>query len=283
MASLSPAERQRLEEEEQHRGRLARREERARRVSDLAIANFRRLGLRWSEVVAEDDDFVDEDRDGNGILFEEDFIVMAALRVVRVGDDAPDYRRDVLLYYLRHMYLRVQQWGDFEVWRHLRRQDMLENPRTVRLQIQRIFQGHVPVDSVRERELFDEWRPQNAQAMNEMWTVFRRYAVLYAIGMIEEEMEWTDFEIWRHFRRRDLLTDPNQVILQYTRLQQGIPLVDEDEEMQLFDDFIQNNEEEMMNMRERFDLVGLDWINLDAFDLRLFHRQNVDQPVHRDL
>ena len=111
---------------------------------------------------------------------------------------------------VRRMHLRMQQWGDFEVWRHLRRQDMVENPRTRRVQIRRILQGHAPVDSVRERELFDEWRPQNAQAMNDMWTIFRRYAVLYAVGMIEEEQEWNDFQIRGHFRRRALLTDPNE-------------------------------------------------------------------------
>lgn len=82
---------------------------------------------------------------------------------------------------------------------------------------------------------------------------------------------WTDFE------RRALLRDPNQIILHYTRLQQGVPLVDEEEEQRLFVDFIQDNEHEMMNMREE-----LAQIKVRAFDLKYFHRQDV-QPVHRDI
>ena len=266
LASLSREERQRLELEE-------------------ALANFRRLGVRWLEVADVEDEDLVEDVDGNLRPFEE-MIIWFVTRGNTVG-------RQALLRYLRRMYNRVGQWGDFEVWQHLRRQDMLENPRTRAAQCKRILQGQPPVDAARERELFDQWRPQNAQAMNNMWTIFRRYVALYEIGRIEEQIyPWTDFEIWNHFRRLALLADPNLPVDTFAssraggpfhvmpRLPVPLPVVDEDEEQQLYNDFVQDNEEEMMDMRQRL------WLNreyVQAFDLRWHGLLLVFQPVHHDI
>lgn len=275
-ATLSPAERLLLENENENENELPYERhiahlERVDQVLESSISNFRRLGVRWE---------VDGEAFGDTIEFEEYFIGSAAYSL--------NTKRDVLLSYLRHVYLGVQQWGDFEVWRHLRRQDMLENDELIRVQFLRILQGLPPVDFVRERELFDEWRPQNAQAMNDMWTIFRRYAVLYAIGMIEEQMveeeDWTDFEIWRHFMRGALLTDPNEAMMQYTRLQ-GIDsmfqqqrhldlrqlyrdhlfTISEEDERRLFMGFIQNNQEKMRDMRRT--LMRKINAGINAFDL----------------
>ena len=177
LASLGPAERQRLEEEEQAQMREERNRrfaernrrfaERNRRVEEItrpAIENFRRLGVNWPEV---------ESNDLPG--FEEYFIVTAAKWLIggELAGMVQDERKYVLRKYLEHMYFCVQEWGDFEVWRHLRRREMLEDPMSVRVQIERILTGHAPVDSVREREMFDNWRPGNDQAMNKMWATFR--------------------------------------------------------------------------------------------------------------
>jgi hypothetical protein len=230
--------RARWEEEEQ-----AERRARLQEVEDGPIANFRRLGVPWA-----------------GVEGEEDFLIRFAVDMHRLIPNLPGPRLEVvsglsssfLRRYLDHMYVRVQRWDDFQVWRHLRRLDMAEDPETAVQQFQRVLAGTAPVDSASERELWDDWRPRNMEAMDDLWRRFRRYALIRNLREIDGRIrvengwyDWTDFQIWRHFRRRALLEDPDQVMVQFIRLQEGVPVVDEEEELQLFNEFARN--EEAMN------------------------------------
>jgi len=135
---------------------------------------------------------------------------------------------------------------------------MAENPEEVRIQLQRMRKGIPPVDWAQEREKFNAWMPANVDVMRDMRIQNRRFEVLMHLRQMEdgigffEDGLFVDFRIWRHYRRMAMLDDPNEVYLQWNRIQNGNDPVDQELEGQLYDLFVIERQEDMDMLAQKF-------------------------------
>lgn len=193
MASLSPAERLQEEqgvledediEEDDDRNDSEDYVDISRRSDRLLMQRLNwRLGMRWEGVRWEVDA---ETFWAEPLPFEENMI-RSANDPQFIRNQHPlhyylfttDRERDrFFMYYYNWAItgfnrIHEEENSDFLIWRYTRRRAMADYPRTAHVQFQRIREGVAPVNSVEERQLFHQWRPQNDRAMYEMR---RRYS-----------------------------------------------------------------------------------------------------------